>query len=163
LFDPRPTAPRIPAGYGVPRDGSGAERLPWRWAVERLVAARCYWVCTTRRDGRPHAAPVWGLWRDGALWFSTDRASQKGRNLVRDGRVAVHLESGDETVILDGAATEERDRAALERFADEYREKYGFRPDPGSPTAAVFVVRPTSAQTWRERDYPETATRWVFD
>lgn len=160
--DPRPTAPRIPPGYGVPPDGSGAELLPWSWAVERLVAARCYWICTTRRDGRPHAAPVWGLWRDDAIWFSTDRASQKARNLRRDPRVVVHLESGDETVIIEGRASEELSSPAREAFADEYEAKYAVRPDPALGASLVLVVRPTAAQTWRERDYPRTATRWVF-
>ena len=41
------------------------------------------WVCSTRPDGRPHAMPVWALWIDGALWFSTDPSSYKARNLAR--------------------------------------------------------------------------------
>jgi len=152
----------MPSSYGAPTDGSGAERLPWSWAVERLAAARNYWVCTTRADGRPHAAPVWGLWLDDALWFSTARASQKGRNLAREPSLVAHLESGDETVILAGEAEDVRDPAALGRFADAYAEKYDFRPDPTAPASAVYRLRPRVAQTWRERDYPQTATRWVF-
>src|SRR5438876_542624 len=99
---PRATAPRIPAGYGVPTDGSGGELLPWSWAVGQLEAARNYWICTTRADGRPHAAPVWGLWLHDAVWFSTGGETQKGRNIARDPRIVIHLESGDETVILEG-------------------------------------------------------------
>ena len=152
----------MPSSYGVPTDGSGAERLPWSWAVERLAAARNYWVCTTRADGRPHTAPVWGIWRDDALWFSTARASQKGRNLAREPSLVAHLESGDETVILEGEAEDVHDPAALGRFADAYAEKYDFRPDPTAPASAVYRLRPRVAQTWRERDYPQTATRWVF-
>jgi len=152
----------MPSSYGVPTDGSGAERLPWSWAVERLAAARNYWVCTTRADGRPHTAPVWGIWLDDALWFSTARASQKGRNLAREPSLVAHLESGDETVILEGEAEDVRDPAALGRFADAYAEKYDFRPDPTAPASAVYRLRPRVAQTWRERDYPQTATRWVF-
>src|SRR3954471_8763711 len=102
MAEPRPVAPLVDAGYGVPRDGSGAELLPWRTSVDRLERARSYWICTTRADGRPHAAPVWGLWLDDALWFSTGRASLKARNLARDPRLVVHLESGDEVVILEG-------------------------------------------------------------
>ena len=163
MREPRPTAPRMPAGYGVPADGSGGERLPWSWAVERLEAARNYWICTTRRDGRPHAAPVWGLWLDDAVWFSTDRASLKARNLARDPRVVVHLESGDETVILEGEAQEPTDADALARYVQAYEAKYGVRPDPASPGQVMYVVSPRVAQTWREHDYPQTATRWVFD
>jgi PPOX class probable F420-dependent enzyme len=162
MREPTPTAPRIPPSYGVPTDGSGGERLPWSWAVERLAESRNYWICTTRADGRPHAAPVWGLWLDDAVWFSTSRASLKARNIARNPSAVVHLESGDETVILEGEVEEVRDPDALERFADAYEAKYEFRPQPdeGSPT---FVLRPQSAQTWLETDYPRTAARWVFD
>ena len=90
---PCAVAPLIPPGYKVPADGSGAELLPWSWAEERLVSARSYWICTTRADGRPHAMPVWGVWLDGGLWFSTGRSSQKARNLARSAAVVVHPES----------------------------------------------------------------------
>src|SRR2546425_1061199 len=103
-------------GYGVPKDGSGAKQLPWSWAVERLLAARNYWICSTRPDGPPHAAPVWGLWLDDAVWFSTDRASRKGRNLLASPTVVVHLESGDDVVILEGEAELVQDETALSPF-----------------------------------------------
>jgi PPOX class probable F420-dependent enzyme len=143
--EPKSTAPRISASYGVPTDASGGERLPWSWAVERLASSRNYWISTTRPDGRPHAAPVWGLWMDDALWFSTARSSQKARNLARTPAV-VHLESGDEVVILEGDAREERTPEALERFADAYDAKYGFRPEPESEGAVVFVLRPRTTE-----------------
>ena len=161
--EPRPSAPRIPASYGVPTDGSGGERLPWSWAAERLVAARNYWVCTTRPDGRPHAVPMWALWLEGAVWFSTSRDSQKARNLAERPSIVVHLESGDETVILEAEAEEVTDREARARFADEYEQKYDHRPDPDDESTPVYVVRPRIAQTWLESEYARTATRWVFD
>jgi PPOX class probable F420-dependent enzyme len=162
MAEPRPVAPLIDAGYGVPRDGSGAELLPWRTAVERLERARNYWIVTTRPDGRPHAMPVWGVWLDGALWFSTGRRSQKARNLARDPSLVVHLESGDDVVVLEGEAEEVTGAAELERFADAYEPKYGLRPDLEALGALVLVLRPQVALTWEERDYPRTATRWVF-
>ena len=160
MAEPIPTAPRMPAGYGVPTDASGADLIPWCWAVERLRAARNYWVCTTRPDGRPHAAPVWGLWLEDAFWFSTNLRSQKGRNMARQPWIVVHLESGDETVILEGQVEEARDRDARVRFADAYEPKYDFRPDPDDE--GVYVLRPRVAHTWRESDFPRSATRWVF-
>jgi len=163
VAEPRPTAPRIPGSYGVPTDGSGAELLPWSWAAERLTDARNYWICTTRADGSPAVAPVWCLWLDGAVWFSTSRSSLKSRNIARDPRVVVHLESGDETVILEGEAEEVTDPGERERFADAYEPKYGMRPDAAEAAAPFYRVRPRAAQTWLEADYPHTATRWVFD
>jgi hypothetical protein len=158
--EPRATAPRIPAAYGVPTDGSGSSVLPWSRAVEQLEAARNYWICTTRRDGRPHSMPVWGVWLDDAVAFSTGSTSEKARNLARDPRVVAHLESGDDTVIIDGVAVEILETETLDRIADAYEAKYGLRPPGDSP---VFVIRPSSAYTWRESDFQRSATRWIFD
>jgi PPOX class probable F420-dependent enzyme len=133
--------------------------LEWAWAVERLERSRSYWIATTREDGSPHAAPVWGLWRDDGLWFSTSPESRKGRNLLRDPRVAVHLESGDEVVMLEG----EVERVTLDAAgADAYGEKYGFRPDPSDASGFWVRLRPRVAYAWREEDYPKSATRFAF-
>ena len=147
----------MPAGYGTPQDGSGGDLLPWSWAVEQLEGARNYWVCTTRADGRPHAAPVWGLWLDDAVKFSTGEDSLKARNMGRDPRIVVHLESGEDTVILEGTVDTV---TADERFLDAYEAKYDIRPEAGS---TVYVLRPRVAQTWTEKDFPRNATRWEFD
>jgi len=152
----------MPASYGAPADASGAELLPWSWAVERLIAARNYWICTTRADGRPHAAPVWALWMDDALWFSTSPESQKGRNLARNPRTIVHLESGDDVVILEGDAVPARDEEALARFAEAYEAKYAYRVDVTSADTPVYVVLPRVAQTWSEREFPRAVARWLF-
>ncbi len=113
----------MPRAYGVPTDASGSERLPWSWAVEQLTAARNYWICTTRRDGRPHAMPVWEIWQGGAVWFSTDPSSAKGRNMARDPRVVVHLESGDDTVVLEGKVEHATDRECARAFRRGIRAK----------------------------------------
>jgi nitroimidazol reductase NimA-like FMN-containing flavoprotein (pyridoxamine 5'-phosphate oxidase superfamily) len=76
--------------------------LPWGWAEERLASSRNYWIATARAGGSPHAMPVWGVWIDDAVVFGTSARSRKGRNLTRDPRVVVHLESGDEVVVLEG-------------------------------------------------------------
>jgi hypothetical protein len=94
------------------------------------------------------------VWADGAVYFGTNPRSQKGRNLARDPRVVVHLESGDEVVILHG----EVERSELEEpIADAYEAKYDYRP-PG-----LLRVRPRRALAWLETDFPTTATRFDFD
>jgi PPOX class probable F420-dependent enzyme len=133
--------------------------LPWSWAVERLEAARSYWVATVRENGSPHAAPLWGLWLADGLVFSTSPESRKGKNLRRDPRVAMHLESGDEVVILEG----EVEAVAIDdSIADAYDAKYGFRPDPADPSSLWLRLRPTVAYAWLEREYPRSATRFAF-
>lgn len=155
--EPRAGRPRFPKGYGIASSAEGL--LPWRWAEERLHASRNYWIGTSAPDGRPHAMPVWGVWLDGAVIFSTSPESRKGRNLERDPRVVVHTESGDEVVILEG----EVERTPLdERLADVYEAKYDYRPEPGKPEGLWLRLRPSVAYAWIEQDYPNTATRFTF-
>jgi PPOX class probable F420-dependent enzyme len=152
--------PRMPDAYGIARDDQGM--LPWDWVTGRLEQARNYWVITTRPDGRPHAAPVWGVWQDGAFLFSTDPASRKGRNFARRPEVVVHLESGDDVVIIEGVVEHLTDAAALAAYASAYEAKYGVRLDTDDTSAGNYRVRPMTVQAWREQDFPATATRWRF-
>jgi hypothetical protein len=147
--------PGMPEGYGVEK-GEGAAQVAWAEVEAQLAASRNYWLCTTRRDGRPHAMPVWGLWMDGAVCFDTDRASQKGRNIALNPAAVVHLESGDDVVVLEGVIEESRDAGLLQRFDDAYEAKYGVRPG----STAALVLRPRRVLAWRERDFPQSATRW---
>ncbi len=157
--------PRMPEGYGVPASGEGM--LPWRHASERLAGALNYWIGTTRPDGRPHAVPVWGVWVDDTFYFEGGPDTRRGRNLAANPAVVVHIESGDDIVILEGTAEELAgpDPALAARIADafaaKYAPKYGYRPDPaGWNGGGLYAVRPRAAFAWNE--FPKTATRYRF-
>jgi PPOX class probable F420-dependent enzyme len=156
---PERARPRFPGVYGIHGDAEGL--LDWSWAEERLIAARNYWVCTTRPDGGPHAMPVWGLWHDGAFYFSSSPDSRKARNLAANPAVTVHLESGDEVVIVEGVADLEPDEGLLAELSADYSRKYSFDVSftGGRP---LNVVRPRVAYAWLEQDFPGTATRFTF-
>jgi nitroimidazol reductase NimA-like FMN-containing flavoprotein (pyridoxamine 5'-phosphate oxidase superfamily) len=158
-MEPRRRRPPF-RGYGVPESDEGM--LPWGWAVERLVAARNYWVSTTRPNGRPHAMPVWGVWLDGAFFFGSGSSSAKSRNLAANPAAVVHLESGDETVILEGQAEPVLDGELERRVDGTYGPKYDWKPEEGSATP-WWVVRPRLAYAWTERGYPGDATQFDFD
>jgi hypothetical protein len=149
MSEPTARRPSFP-GYGVPDDPDGM--LPWAWADERLAASRNYWLATAG----PHASPVWGLWRDCELHFRSGARSRKARDLARDPRLVVHLESGDDVVIVEGAA---ESTVATENDVEEYERKYDFRPEAGE---GWYRVRPHRALAWREVDYPRSATRFDF-
>ena len=148
----------MPAGYGIASVDDGT--LPWSWVEQQCESARNYWVCTTRDDGRPHAAPVWGLWLDGAVVFSTDPSSAKAHNFRQRPEVVVHLESGDEVVIVEGRV-EAFDPAAMTVFCDLYEAKYAYRPTESQTADGVYAVRPRRVLAWREKDFPTSATRFV--
>jgi pyridoxine/pyridoxamine 5'-phosphate oxidase len=151
----------MPSGYGIDQTAEGL--LPWSFVTERMAAAHNYWVVTSSPNGRPHAAPVWGLWLDGRFYFSTDSSSRKGRNLAANPALIVHLESGDEAVILEGVAEPLADPALRLRFANDYDTKYAVRPDPAEESTLIYGLRPTSVLAWQEKTFPNSATRWHFD
>jgi PPOX class probable F420-dependent enzyme len=151
----------MPGGYGIATGTDG--ELPWDWVLERLTAARNYWVVTTRADGRPHAMPVWGLWLDDAVLFSTDPESIKGRNLAARPDVVIHLESGDETVVVEGRAERVAGADLPGEFVDAYDAKYGHRVDTSNPAFGFYRVRPDRVLAWRETDFPSSATRFISD
>ena len=157
----RPYAP----GYGLKDAAAGSGLLSWSWVTERMTKARNYWVATASTDGAPHAMPVWGLWLDEAFHFSTGRRSRKGRDLATNPRVVVHLESGDDVVILEGTVEEVTDPRHLARFVDAYFAKYAVRVGTTPEElrdGPAFVLRPDRAFAWLESDYPGGATRWRF-
>lgn len=106
---------------------------------------------------------MWGVWVDGTFYFGTDRRSRKARNLAENAALVVHLESGDEAVILEGVAEEVTDASVLARYADAYEAKYQFRPDPSDPGGVTYALRHQVAFAWLESDFPGSATRWQFE
>ena len=155
----------MPDGYGVPTDDETL--LPWSWAVERLERARNYWFSTTRPDGRPHAMPAWAVWLDGVLYFEGSPQTRRARNLATNPALAVHLESGDAVVILEGVAhaAGKPERALAERLAAAFTAKYAashdYRPGPEQwDNGGLWTMRPRVAFAWGE--FPKTVTRWRF-
>jgi hypothetical protein len=146
-------------GYGLPESKRGLR--PWSWAERVLRDGHNYWVATVRPGGRPHAMPVWAVWRGGALWFSTGAGSRKAKNLGKRGICSVGVERGTRAVIVEGIATRLASAAAPAGLAAAYRRKYG----GGYPDdSLLFRVEPRVVFGFSEEgdEFGETATRWVF-
>jgi general stress protein 26 len=154
-----PKASRMTSvGYGFERAKSPAgKRFPWRRVQRLLETARNYWIGTAGPGGRPHSAPVWGVWYKNTLYFSTGEASRKGRNLTRNPQVTVHPEVDNEAVIVEGTAQRVTSAATLRPVWKAYNKKYDWNVE-GYP---FYVVRPGVAYSFKE-DLAETATRWSF-
>ena len=153
--------PSMPSSYGIQPVGDEKNLIPLSHIDEQMQKSRNYWICTTRLDGSPHAMPVWGVWLDEALFFSTDPQSRKGRNLAANPQIVVHLESGDDVVILEGIVRITTDPALLKRADEAYYAKYQYHlaEDVNNP-GLVFKLHPRIAYTWFERSFTATATRW---
>jgi hypothetical protein len=162
MNDPKASRPHIP-GYGLADADAGKGLLPWSWAVERLTRTHNYWIATTRRDGAPHMMPVWAVWFEGALWFSTGDSTVKARNLAVDARCTVSTEGAEEAVVLEGIAEATSDVARLRPMVDIYNAKYHWDMDPAQ--GGFYRVRPGVVFGFIEHngEFQATATRWAFE
>ncbi|MER6221970.1 PPOX class F420-dependent oxidoreductase [Streptomyces sp. 900105755] len=111
-------------------------------------------LSTVNADGSPHVAPVWFLLDGDELVFNTGKDTVKGRNLARDGRVALCVDDDRPPfhfVVLNGRARlseelgELRDsatRIAARYMGAERAEEFGARNGvPGELLVHVTVEK----------------------
>ena len=70
-----------------------------------LAESRNAIVATVNPDGFPQLTPIWFLWEDGKVFFSTTEPRLKTRNLKRDPRVSLCIDEPgppQQTVVLAG-------------------------------------------------------------
>lgn len=109
-------------------------------------------LSTVRADGSPHVAPIWFLLDGDDVVFNTGENTVKGRNLARDGRVALCVDDDRppfDFVVLKGRARLSRDPADLRHWAarigarymgEERAEEFGARNGvPGELLVRVTV------------------------
>jgi len=113
--------------YGNP----DATAPSWEEVSDRLARASLYWLVTVRREGRPHAVPLCGLWRDEAFWFCTGDAEQKMRNLERNPHVSVLAGplgaagwGHGKDISVEGTVEPVEDESLLRSLAAGWLEKY---------------------------------------
>ncbi|HEX3629270.1 MAG TPA: pyridoxamine 5'-phosphate oxidase family protein [Candidatus Dormibacteraeota bacterium] len=152
-------------GYGVQDANAGSGLLPWSWARERLERSHDYWVSTTGPDGAPHLMPVWGVWMDDALWFSSSLGSRRARNLALRPRCAIATDNPYEPVIIEGDSELIDDTDSVRPFVDAVNQKYqtDYNIDFFSkPANGCYRVRPVWAFALKESDFTGSPTRWTF-
>ena len=164
MVTPQAGRPLLPKDYGVPQSTEGL--LPWEHVTERLAAAKNYWICTTRPDGRPHATPIWGVFFEGSIHFDGSPETRRGKNLAANPAITVHLESGDDVVIVEGTVAHiaPPNRAFAERLAATYAAKYaalGYSPGPETwDGGGLYRVAHRTVLAWTT--FPADMTRWRF-
>jgi hypothetical protein len=156
--------PAMP-GYGVLPADQGGGLLPWSEAERRLTVSHDYWCATIGRGGRPHVMPVWGVWLDGRLWFSSGLRSRKARNLAADPRCTMTTDDAQNPVVLEGVAARVTDRDGIARFLDAMNARYdaGMTAEFLDPAVnGTYAVRPERAFAITHEDFTGSPTRWSF-
>ncbi|WP_217213880.1 PPOX class F420-dependent oxidoreductase [Streptomyces sp. AC550_RSS872] len=97
----------------------------WRAFVSQ--GTRTAKLATVRADGSPHVTPIWFVLDGHDLVFNTGKSSVKGRNLARDGRVALCVDDDRppyDFVVLRGRAVLSEDLAELRHWAGRIGARY---------------------------------------
>jgi PPOX class probable F420-dependent enzyme len=152
-------------GYGILPADQGGGLLPWSWALERLRDSHDFWVATVRPDGRPHLMPVWAVWDEDGLWFSSSLRSRKIRNIQAGSAVSVSTADPLNPVIIEGVAEIVTETAAIQRFLDGMNAKYNtdYAIEFLDPAKNASVrVRPRRAFGLKENEFEGSPTRWEF-
>ena len=89
-----------------------------------LAEASYIYLTTYSPSGKPGTVPTWCWLHEGAVYFTTKRASLKARRIAREGHVTVHVGRKDGPAFA-GHAVLVEDRPDLEAaILDAYRRKY---------------------------------------
>jgi PPOX class probable F420-dependent enzyme len=96
---------------------------------ELLATERVAVISTLGPRGWPHSMPMWFVARRGEVWIWTYAKSQKVRNLERDPRATVLVETGHEYgelrgVMIEAEAHLHRDPDTILDFAKELTLRY---------------------------------------
>ena len=152
-------------GYGTLPASEGRGLLPWSWAEERLVRSHDFWLATVTPGGAPHLMPVWAVWHEGRLWFSSSNGSRKARNLGAEPRCTVSTEDPREPVVVQGHARRITDPDALAAMLKSENAKYGtaYGTDMVDPASnSVFALVPEWVFGLDSADFAGSPTRFVF-
>ena len=126
---------------------------------ERIVV-----VSTLGSRGWPHLMPLWYVPRDGEIWIWTYAKSQKVKNLERDPRATLLIETGHEYNELRGVQIEAeaelvRDVERVVSFAKELTIRYseGIESVEGDAAAALRAQAPKRVAI---RFHPRRVATW---
>jgi hypothetical protein len=145
--------------FGTPSDSAA---LAWSWVDVRLTEAETYWIDVAGSGQRPHARPVWGVWRDERLHLSIGTPALR-RAAVPGTGASVHLESGIDVVILEGHVV---GPVSSPDVIAAYDEKYDWQYDVGQ-YGPLTTVAPVHVLAWRAagragRDGFRHTGRWTW-
>ena len=135
--------------------------------LELLDQERVVIATTNGPRGWPHSMPLWYVVRDGELWAWTFAKSQKVKNLERDNRCTLLVETGVEYTELRGVQIEAeteiiRDHDTVLEFAKELTLRYapGLESIDGDaaagleaqvPKRVALHFHPVRTATWDHR------------
>jgi PPOX class probable F420-dependent enzyme len=130
--------------------------------AEFLAGQRVVVVATNGAGGWPHLMPLWYVIRDDEIWAWTYAKSQKVKNLERDPRATLQIESGEQYHELRGVMVEantvvHRELDAVSQLGSEIFARYsGGEAGPD----ALDVIRAQAAKRVGLQFVPQRMASW---
>jgi PPOX class probable F420-dependent enzyme len=131
--------------------------------VDAFLEERRVVICASNgRQGWPHLMPLWYLVLDREIWAWTYAKSQKVRNLERDPRATLQLETGQQYQELRGVMIEARTEihSQTERVAEfgaQLFQRYG---NAGTGPELMDAIRAQAAKRVALQFVPERIASW---
>src|SRR5947209_17850344 len=75
------------------------------------------WLTTLNADGSPHVTSVGALWHAGSFWFQTGERTRKAKNVAREPRCAISVDTGNFDVMVAREARRVTDPKAVAEVA----------------------------------------------
>ncbi|MEZ4637468.1 MAG: pyridoxamine 5'-phosphate oxidase family protein [Caldilineaceae bacterium] len=125
--------------------------------LDVFAAADCCWFASSRPNGRPHLAPIWHVWHNGAAYVVTKAGAVRTRNIQASPHVSLSLPDPMNVFILEGVA----------RFAPEmetelapfFQAKYDWNITTDAEYDTIIAVDPRRAMAWGSHG----EGRWSFE
>ncbi len=131
-----------------------------------LDQSRTLILCSNGKDGVPHPMPMWFVPDDdGTLLMTTFRKSQKVKNLIRDPRVSLLVESGEhyadlKGVVLYGRVEIDPDTEHVLDVLERVGPRYGTGGGGGDRQAVRGMLRGQAQKRVVLRLRPERVVSW---
>jgi len=111
--------------------------------------------------------PKWAVYVQGKIFFDGSPETRHARNIAKNSRIVVHLESGEDVVIVEGMAKESgkpEPELALQ-VAQAYTQKYaerGYAPQPSQwDEGGLFEITLYSVIAWTQ--FTDDPTRFDLE
>jgi general stress protein 26 len=126
--------------------------------IRRFAENQCSWISTVRPDGRPHATPIWHVWRAGRAFIVTRAAAVKATNIRLNPNVVITHTDARFPVIIEGRASFAPE--AEEALRPLFLAKYDWDISTDADYDTIIAITPEKIIAWGEEDGRRWQKNW---
>jgi len=126
--------------------------------IRRFAENPCSWISTVRPDGRPHATPIWHVWRAGRAYIVTRGDAVKTANIRANPNVVITHTDARHPIIIEGRASFAPEaEAAIQPL---FLAKYDWNISTDAEYDTIIAITPVKIIAWGEEDGQRWRHSW---